>query len=70
MVSGWKGDKFSVHVNTRPLARGDLILLADQLISNLLIRIGNLKFKKIQICMKSKWAEFDPGESIRQLLSQ
>ena len=32
----------SVYVNTRPLARGDLILLADQLISNLLPWIGDL----------------------------
>ena len=39
----------SVYVNTRPLARGDLILLADQLISNPLTWIGNLKFKEIQI---------------------
>ena len=30
----------SVYVNTHPLAHGDLILLADQLISNLLTRIG------------------------------
>ena len=39
----------SVHVNTRPLARGDLILPADQLILNTLSPIGNLKFKKIRI---------------------
>ena len=32
----------SVYVNTRPLACGDLILLADQLISNLLTWIGDL----------------------------
>ena len=32
----------SVYVNTRPLARGDLILPVDQLISDLLARIGNL----------------------------
>ena len=38
---------------TRLLARGDLILAADQLISNLLTRIGDLKCKKIQICMYS-----------------
>ena len=40
---------FSVYVNTRPLLCGDLILLADQLISNLLTQIheiGKLKFKK------------------------
>ena len=43
----------SVHVNTYPLAHGDLILLADQLISNLFAWIGNFKFKKIQIHMQS-----------------
>ena len=32
----------SVYVNTRPLARGDLILPVDQLISNLLAWIGDL----------------------------
>ena len=32
----------SVYVNTRPLTRGDLILLADKLISNLLAWIGDL----------------------------
>ena len=32
----------SEYVNTRPLARGDLILPADQWILNLLTRIGNL----------------------------
>ena len=36
----------SVYVNTRRLARDDLILPADQLISNLLAQIGELKFKK------------------------
>ena len=38
-------------VYTCPLPRGDLVLPADQLISNLLTRTGKLKFKKIQICM-------------------
>ena len=33
---------FSVHINTRPLTHGNPILPADQLISNLLARIGNL----------------------------
>ena len=32
----------SVHVNTRPLAHGDLILPADQWILNLLTRVGDL----------------------------
>ena len=32
----------SVYINTRPLACGDLILPADQLISNLLTQIGDL----------------------------
>ena len=58
----------SVYINTWLLARGDLILPVYQLISNLLTWIGNLKFKKIQIRMQSGWAEFDPGESVLQLL--
>ena len=58
----------SVNVNTRPLARGDLISLVDRLISNLLTRIADLKFKKIQICMQS--GQVDPGESIWQLLTR
>ena len=33
---------FSEYVNTRPLTRGDLILLADQWILNLLAQIGDL----------------------------
>ena len=39
---------YSVYVSTRLLAHGDLMLLADQLISNLLTQIGDLKFKKIK----------------------
>ena len=42
---------FSVYINTHPLDHGDLTLPADQLISNLLAWIGNLKFKKSKICM-------------------
>ena len=42
----------SEYVNTRPLARGDLILPADQWISNLLTGIGDLilaaKFRHLQ----------------------
>ena len=34
----------SEYVNTRPLARGDLKLLADQLILKSLARIGDLNF--------------------------
>ena len=43
----------SEYVNTRLLARGDLILPADQWISNLLTWIGNLilvaKFRHLKI---------------------
>ena len=35
---------YSEYVNTRPLARGDLKLLADQLILKSLARIGDLNF--------------------------
>ena len=52
------------NFNTRPLIRGDLILPADQLISNKLAQMGNLKFKKIQICIQSGQAKFDLGESV------
>ena len=58
----------SVYVNTRPLARGDMILPVDQSISNLLTQIGDLKFKKIQIHMESGQVEFALGKSILQLL--
>ena len=34
----------SVYVNSRPLAHGDLNLLADQLVSKLFAWIGALKF--------------------------
>ena len=37
----------SEYVNTRPLARGDLKLLADQLISKSLTQFGDLKFNEI-----------------------
>ena len=33
---------FSEYINTHPLARGDLILMADQWISNLVTQIGDL----------------------------
>ena len=36
------GFELSEYVNTSPLAHGDLILLADQRISNLLTWIGDL----------------------------
>ena len=46
------------YVNTHQLARSDLMLLVNQLISNLLAQIGNLKFKKFKIYMQSGLAEF------------
>ena len=42
----------SVYVNTCPLARGDRILLADQLISNLLAQIGDLILVAKSITLK------------------
>ena len=56
----------SVYVNSH----GDLMLPGDQLISNLLAWIGDLKFKKIQISMWSGQVELDPGKSILHLLAQ
>ena len=38
---------YSEYVNTRPLARGDLTLPADQLISKSLAQFGDLKFNEI-----------------------
>ena len=58
-----------VALHTLTLARGHLILPADPLISNLLTRIGDFKLKKIQVCMQSDQAEFDPGEPNWQLLA-
>ena len=45
-----------------PLARGELILLADNFMSNLLAQFGDLKFKKIQKRIQSGCAEFDLNE--------
>ena len=55
----------SVYMLT--LTRSPVVTLsyrADQLISGLLAWIGDLNFKKIQICMQSGQAEFDLRESV------
>ena len=63
-IKFWPGGGLfgSEYVNTRPLARGDLKLLADQLILKSLARIGDLNFFKFKMRVPSGRVEFDPGE--------
>ena len=41
-------NKSYISCGSLPLVRGDLVLPADKLISNVLAQIGDLKFKKIK----------------------